>query len=35
MRAAYRDAAATVAEAVGRYGLPAVLDWVRRGLPNP
>ena len=34
MRAAYRDAAAAVAEAVQRYGLQAVLGCVKSGVPK-
>ncbi|HWR14263.1 MAG TPA: SpoIID/LytB domain-containing protein [Terriglobales bacterium] len=34
MRAAYRDCASAVADAVQRYGLPKVLDWVKSGVPT-
>jgi stage II sporulation protein D len=34
MRAAYRDSASAVAELVAREGLPAVLAWMKNGLPS-
>lgn len=33
MRAAYRDAASAVAEAVREHGLAGVLDWIEHGVP--